>query len=330
MNNALYWMTVGFCISCCLCVLRDMWLMLPPPPFPHRNRFDNFIGVASRLIQHWAWLIGLVVVCLFWFHFLIQGWGKREVPWLYLGVLAMSHTLIVGAALLVRYNQAFADWFGIALSFWVGRAWRIFSSDNTSANTILALACYLWALVFLQGLPVWGPDVPELESKFQKKAAEVQQSGFAANTWAFVRYPFKGGKIPAIERVLNRPAPQMKPEIQEVQPLLPRYDKSGTLAVFAILLSILGIIDFIISRTDDVGAIFSRAWDRVSKRRQFTVVSGETEKDSKSELKETEKKPESPTPTTKEHYNVPFFWMLLSDFISDIVVSAFERKGKRT
>lgn len=328
MNNALYWMTVSFCISCCLCVLRDMWLMLPPPPLPPRNRFDNFIGLASRWIQRWAWLIGLVVVCFFWFHFLIQGWGKREVPWLYLGVLAMSHTLIIGAALLVRYNQAFADWFSVTLSFWAGRAWRIFSSDNTSTNTILALVCYLWVLVFLQGLPVWGPDVPELEYKFQKKAAEVQQSDFVSNAWAFIRYPFKGGEIPAIERVLNRPAPQMKPEIQKVQPLLPRYDKSGTLAIFAILLSILGIIDFIISRTDDVGALFSRAWEKVSKCWRPTVVVGKTEETSTSE--EKEKKPE---PTTHSGGGTTLRKLIFSDLLSGIIIEFIESlvgRRKRT
>lgn len=221
---------------------------------------------ASWLADHIKskiWILAMIT-CLC---FLLTGVGKRGVPWLYLMFLAT----LAGSFYWLLYRELtdddFARKLGLSLGFWLGRVSKLGSRDNCSANSLMVLALVLWCITVLYYVRPWqDSDVKEIS---QYAVQTVEQSDAAGYIKSVGDFLVKGGEISAIEKALGRDASRsVKPQPKNVISLRPLYFKGPGWISLTLLVSVLAIIDFFLSRRDEALDWLKEVWSKIRKKQE--------------------------------------------------------------
>lgn len=211
-------------------------------------------------------VVGIIVVLLtgyiFW-----TGFTHRDMPWVYWGCWLTFFWVGSGTILACLFVPTFGEWFGNRFGSWFSGMLKIGSQDNVSANTFLKLVPVVWVLAILYGAPDFGKNIPELQHQADSYIGQAWESKMAQplhEVWGFLT---KGSKISVMEQAMGRKAVSTVVVAPwEVEVLKPRYHRGLTPWILAILVTIVALIDFPLSRRDEAKAFFGEMFRRHKER----------------------------------------------------------------
>lgn len=195
-------------------------------------------GIVAAVVTIWSW---------------VSGAGYREDPWIAFAIWTAT-VWIIWVLFVVGCRNPSVE---ANLGRWFGKVWQFGTKDNTSANALAVAAVYFWISAFCYGLPTFGPDLEGLIGDKINVAESVKTARDETKETAGEVKNFLAGKggITAIERILGNTPPASVPPAQvQPEPLRPRYPKGGWLWMVAGILTLLAVVDFFLSRRDEVGA----------------------------------------------------------------------------
>lgn len=292
-------------------------------PYPSGSREEAGLKkVRAFIIQYAPRIFGggaTILLIHLWFKVI----GVRDVPWGYVWFWTFAWT--VGCIVMYAYvhrlgtkTQKEVGQLVTDLAYHFARIARTLSTDSRGSMVALILAVFCTYMLWLQGFPNWGPDLPEVKSMITQQIEEVSQSWPVQNVIGAVNMLTGRGGIPAVERAMGQ---QVKKPVARVArsaaPLLPRYQRTWVWFFLTPLFWFIGISGMAWSHSDELAYWIGRIIAYLFKDEIDRRVSSRDEP-----------QPEA-KPSHSKHPEQPTLWTRILDEVLGGFIVHFAEAGVR-